>query len=86
MYTNIDTVHAINQLQISDYYTTIQEEADCIIDALELLMKYNLIKFDDTYWLHLQGTAMGAPPAPAYATIYYAIHGTLSNSILQKIH
>jgi hypothetical protein len=78
MYTNIDTTHAINQLRMffktSDYCTTIQREADCIIDALELLMKYNIIKFDDTYWLQLQGTAMGAPPAPAYATIYYAIH------------
>jgi hypothetical protein len=78
MYTNIDTTHAINQLRIffktSDYCTTIQQEADCIIDALELLMKYNIIKLDDTYWLQLQGTAMGAPPAPAYATIYYAIH------------
>ena len=37
-------------------------------------MNRNLFQFNDTYWLQLDGTAMGTPPACLYATISYGVH------------
>mmetsp|Transcript_13423 Transcript_13423/g.32329 ORF Transcript_13423/g.32329 Transcript_13423/m.32329 type:complete len:711 (-) Transcript_13423:1443-3575(-) len=47
--------------------------ASPIMDALELIMRRNCFRFGDTYWLQKDGTAMGTPPAPSFATLYYGI-------------
>ena len=44
------------------------------MDALRLLMTKNVFQFGDTFWLQKVGTAMGAPPAPPWATIFFGIH------------
>ena len=45
-----------------------------LMDALRLLMTNNVFQFGATFWLQKVGTAMGAPPAPPWATIFLGIH------------
>ena len=45
-----------------------------LMDALCLLMTNNVFQFGDTFWLQKVGTAMGAPPAPPWATIFFGIY------------
>lgn len=47
--------------------------ATAILVALQLTMTRNCFKFGNTYWLQKDGTAMGTPPAPSFATLYYGI-------------
>jgi hypothetical protein len=78
MYTNIDTKVAIKL--IADYLRSPSSPCYClgigidaVIKALEIVMSHNVFKFGDTYWLQQRGTAMGTPPAPMFATLFFAI-------------
>jgi hypothetical protein len=75
MYTNIDTKHA---LEVINTYLLKNKPKGiniiALIDALRIVMNHNVFKFGDTHWVQQCGTAMGAPPAPNYATLYYCIH------------
>jgi hypothetical protein len=76
MYTNIDTDHALEV--IARFLRTsplcIGAPSAAIISALEIIMRNNVFRFGDTFWHQQQGTAMGTPPAPPYATLYFGIH------------
>jgi hypothetical protein len=78
MYTNIDTHHALTQIEsfLTAFPYCIDNDINVsiLMEALTLVMTHNLFQFGDTYWIQLTGTAMGSPPAPMYATLYYAIH------------
>ena len=78
MYTNIPTHTALNL--IGKHITQYKREsngtypADTIREALRLVTTMNNFTFGDLTLKQLNGTAMGTPPAPPYATIYYGIH------------
>ena len=77
MYTNIPTNQALQV--IAEYLDKHKNEFSdipitALLHALRIVMKNNIFTFGDTTWLQLSGTAMGTPPAPPYATLYYAIH------------
>ena len=77
MYTNIRTTAALYEIgqyihQRSARFSTIPLEA--LMQALTLVMRNNVFQFGDTFWLQTSGTAMGTPPAPPYANLFYAIH------------
>ena len=75
MYTNIPTNKA---LRVIGQYLFQREgrlrlPREAFMEALTIIMKNNIVEFGDTYWLQKSGTAMGTPPAPPYATVYYGI-------------
>lgn len=77
MYTNIPTNIALRK--IAEYLHDNEDlfpgiPTDALIAALKLVMKNNIFTFGDTGWLQKTGTAMGTPPAPPWATLYFAIH------------
>jgi hypothetical protein len=76
MYTSIDTDHALATIAtfLRTHELALGLPAEALISGLELIMRWNVFKFGDTYWRQLTGTAMGTPPACMYATLYFAIH------------
>ena len=76
MYTNIKTgpaLHRIGQFSHNNgEHLTVPPAV--LMDVLRLLMTNNVFQLGDTYWLQKVGTAMGAPPAPPWATIFFGIH------------
>ena len=77
MYTNIPTNTAIMFIA-SHLRKNIPEvgpkQNEALIAALKLVMLNNIFSFGDMTFKQLNGTAMGTPPAPPYATIYYGLH------------
>jgi hypothetical protein len=86
MYTNIDTDHALDTIGhfLCNHKLAKGLPADAIISALNLIMRWNIFKFGDTFWKQLRGTAMGTPPACMYATLYFAIHELAMPAHLQR--
>ena len=77
MYTNIptdeclDIIHSYLAAHVHEFQHV---DHHMLHRALSLVMKGNYFTFGDTYWWQRNGAAMGAPPCPAWATIYFAAH------------
>ena len=78
MYTNIPTNTALHLIvkYLNQYQRKYNNEypKDAVRAGLRLIMTMNIFTFGDLTLKQLNGTAMGTPPAPPYATIYYGIH------------
>jgi hypothetical protein len=77
MYTNINTAAAIAAIHTyiesrPSKFPAIPLQA--LTAAIEMIMTKNIFQFGDTYWRQLNGTTMGAPPAPSYATLSFGTH------------
>ena len=74
MYTNIDIDDSIKR--IKDYISTILPvlEVDAIVEAMELVMRNNRMRFGDLIFHQIRGVAMGMSPAPTIANLYVAIY------------
>ena len=77
MYTNIPTDKALSDitqfLRRCQQKNVMETEYAALIEGLGIIMRQCAFSFGDTYWEQLTGTAMGTPPAPSYATIYFGI-------------
>ena len=61
MYTNIDTEHALKVIAIFLRTSPLCSDisAEPIISGLGIIMRNNVFRFGDTFWLQRTGTAMG---------------------------
>ena len=75
MYPSIDVPDALNRIRVFLHTSPLCEgiAAAPIMEALRIVMTRNCIRFGDTYFHQVNGTAMGTPPAPSFATLYYGI-------------
>jgi hypothetical protein len=77
MYTNIKTTPALEEISAflcNDEHKLPYWDRVALTEALHLVFRNNLFKFSDTFWRQISGTGMGTPPAPPWATVFYAIH------------
>jgi len=84
MYTNIPTAQALNVIgqQLTQYqqlHPGFPIQAIC--KSLRLVMNNNVFTFGDQTFQQRNGTAMGTPPVPPYATLYY---GPFKNAVTTR--
>ncbi|KAL7501818.1 LOW QUALITY PROTEIN: hypothetical protein ACHAXN_000127, partial [Cyclotella atomus] len=76
MYSNIDLDHAIPVMKhwFESYSGPDLAPIDTLLQALSLVMRWNIFKFGDSYFQQLIGTAMGTSAAVFFANLYFAYH------------
>jgi hypothetical protein len=78
MYTNIDTDHGLHILE--QFFEMNKDKLPAgfptklVLEAVKIVMRFNVFEFDGTIIKQLTGTAMGTPMACTYSMIYYAYH------------
>jgi hypothetical protein len=72
MYTNFDIDDSIER--IKDYISTILPEIEvkAIIEAMDIVICNNRMRFGDLIFHQIPGVAMGMSPAPTIANLYVA--------------
>jgi len=87
-YTNINTETGINAIEniLFNHQNEIptQFPKEFFLTTLKLVMENNIFSFSDTFWIQLQGTAMGTPAEPLYSILSYSHHE--NSQILNKFN
>jgi hypothetical protein len=86
MYTNIPTDACLDGIRyyLSNHRDKFQHvDHHMLYRALRLVMKGNYFTFGDTFWWQRNGAAMGAPPCPAWATLYFAAYEDMCCDLFQ---
>jgi len=78
MYVNINTDACLEELSKYLRCPSTREKfphynPDMLLEAIELVMRNNIMSVGDLFFLQLSGVAMGISPAPPIASIFYAI-------------
>jgi len=78
MYVNVNTNACLEELSKYLRSPSTRERfphynPDMLLEAIELVMRNNIMSFGDLFFLQLSGVAMGISPAPPIASIFYAI-------------
>eukprot|EP00804_Cyclotella_cryptica_P019481 CCRYP_006649-RB/>CCRYP_006649-RB protein AED:0.21 eAED:0.04 QI:0/-1/0/1/-1/0/1/0/367 len=78
MYSNICLDHAMQVMKhwLEHVYRApiTRPLNQAILQGLELVMRHNIMKFGDSYFLQLIGTAMGTSVAVVFANLYFGWH------------
>eukprot|EP00804_Cyclotella_cryptica_P006261 CCRYP_010110-RA/>CCRYP_010110-RA protein AED:0.23 eAED:0.23 QI:0/-1/0/1/-1/0/1/0/108 len=78
MYSIICLDHAMQVMKHwleHTYQAPITRPLNCaILQGLELVMHHNIMKFSDSYFLQLIGTAMDTSVAVVFANLYFGWH------------
>lgn len=76
MYNNIDIAHAQQVMGhwIDRYPGEDLARKDTILSAIDLIMRFNIFNFGDSYFLQKIGTAMGTSCAVQFANLYFGWH------------
>jgi hypothetical protein len=87
-YTNINTETGINAIENILFnhqnMKPTQFPKELFLTTLKLVMENNIFSFSDTFWIQLQGTAMGTPAEPLYSILSYSHHE--NSQILNKFN
>jgi hypothetical protein len=71
LYPNVPTDEGVRI--VYDYlikHGMVPELAELVRSSLLIVLKNNFFKFEDKFWIQLQGTAMGTHVGPAYANLF----------------
>ena len=78
MYTNINTDHAIEIIELwfelHDDEIQVDFPQKLVLLSLKHLISHNAFIFGSSFYIQENGTAMGTSCACMYATIYYSYH------------
>jgi hypothetical protein len=74
MYTNIPTrpsLHVIHDYLQDNTESFSYLPRKALFEALSIILRNNYFTFGDMYWHQVKGVAMGAPPSPSIATLFF---------------